>query len=86
MGMGLSSWLRHNAEHYLLEAAQTKMARHYLGREGPVPDPQEDPQQARWWRELFVPTYQRLPWTLRSLAMRAMPGSHRRRWDRRPRT
>lgn len=83
--MGVASWLRHNAEHYLLEAAQTDLARRYLEREGPVPDPREDPRQARLWREYFVPIYRRLPWRLRSVVMRAMPGSHRRRWRRRDR-
>jgi hypothetical protein len=34
---------------------------------------------------VFVPVYRRLPWKVRSAAIRAMPGSHRKGWDSRDR-
>lgn len=42
---------------------------------------------ARSWffAKVFTPTYHRLPWTVRSGVIRAMPGSHRRKWSPRER-
>jgi hypothetical protein len=73
-------WLRHNAEHYLLEAAQVDMAKKHRGGSGPL---QPRNPQAFFWRRIFVPIYRLLPWSVRSAIMRAMPGSHRRSWERR---
>jgi hypothetical protein len=73
-------WLRHNAEHYLLEAAQIDMARKYRSGSGPL---QPKSVGAFFWRRVFVPVYRLLPWSVRAAIMRAMPGSHRRSWERR---
>lgn len=73
-------WLRTNAEHYLLEAAQVSMAEKYRGGAGPVLKPAPG---AFFWRRIFVPIYRLLPWSIRNRIMRAMPGSHRRNWERR---
>ncbi|MGI8573982.1 MAG: hypothetical protein ACR2MA_01285 [Egibacteraceae bacterium] len=72
-----AAWLRENAEYYLTEASEQEMAAKYRGAGGPVP--QSRPGD-RFWREFFVPVYRKLPWRMRLLAMRAMPGSHWKRW------
>ena len=78
----LARWLRSNSEHYLLLDAQARMAKRY-GR--PAPPPPRGLRQL-FWRRVFAPAYRRLPWTLRSAFIQAMPGSHRRDWShRRPR-
>lgn len=76
--MNFSQWLRANAERYLLEGAQTDMARRYLNRPGPV---QEAGLGPFFWRRVFVPVYRRLPWGLRRSVIQVLPGSHRRRWQ-----
>jgi hypothetical protein len=78
---GLSGWLRHNSEHYLMEAAQRDVAARHLGR--PVSLPPAG-LSATFWRHVFVPVYRRLPWRLRSRIIALMPGSHRQEWARRP--
>lgn len=65
-------WLRENAEHHLMLAAQKDMARQYLQRGGPVA------QESWFWDRVFVPVYRLMPWWLRRRIMSAMPGSHRR--------
>ncbi|SHL04036.1 hypothetical protein SAMN05443637_116186 [Pseudonocardia thermophila] len=79
--MGFSSWLRRNAEHYLLVAAHEKIA-HQQGTTPPRP-----PRGLKeiFWLRIFAPVYGALPWSLRSRIMRAMPGSHRRTWAPAPR-
>ena len=76
----MNEWLRRNSERYLLEAAQERLARRYLGREGPV---HEGGPRDFFWRRLFVPVYRLLPWGLRRSVIVALPGSHRRRWAER---
>jgi hypothetical protein len=76
-----SRWLRVNSERYLLESAQTEMARRYLGRSGPAGERGLVPSL---WRHVFVPVYHRLPPRLRQSAIEAMPGSHRRHWQTPP--
>ncbi|HEU0213402.1 MAG TPA: hypothetical protein VFR13_04900 [Jiangellaceae bacterium] len=74
--MPVTHWLRDNAEHYLLVAAQDRVGRQYgAGRP-------RRPQGLRelFWLRLFAPVYRILPWTLRSRVLRAMPGSHRQHW------
>lgn len=71
------AWLRENSEHYLLVAAHTKLARE---QGTPAPRPPRGLRELFWLR-VFAPTYARLPWSLRSVVMRAMPGSHRRTWE-----
>jgi len=73
-------WLRQNAEYYLLEAAQVDMARKYRSGSEPL---QPKKAGAFFWRRVFVPIYRLLPWSVRGPIMRAMPGSHRRSWERR---
>lgn len=68
----LMTWLRANAERYLLADAQEQMARRYLGRDGPAG------AKSLFWRRLFVPVHKRLPWSWRQTVMKAMPGSHRK--------
>ena len=74
--MSFSRWLRSNAEHYLLVAAQERVARTH-GARGPKP-----PRGLRelFWLRVFAPLYRTLPWRLRHKIMLAMPGSHRRQW------
>jgi len=59
-----------------MEAAQRILAERYLGKDA-VP---ALGTQAFFWRRIFVPVYQRLPWALRHGMIRRMPGSHRQRW------
>jgi hypothetical protein len=77
----LAGWLRHNSEHYLMEAAQHDVAERHLRR--PVSRPQAG-VTAVFWRHVFVPIYRRLPWQLRSRVIAQLPGSHRQQWPRRP--
>lgn len=74
--MGFFEWVRSNSEHYLLEAAQRDAARR-LGRPAPAG---RRGAMAFFWRRVFTPLYRLLPWKLRHLIIRAMPGSHRRGW------
>lgn len=78
-------WLRSNAEHYLLQDAQLQTAKEY-GANRPVgPRTLKD----RFWRQVFVPIYRLLPWSVRRSIMQTLPGSTRRAWpapnyERRP--
>lgn len=74
--MSASRWLRSHSEHYLLVAAQERMARRH-GANAP-----RAPRGARdlFWRRVFAPIYRVLPWRLRHKIMLSMPGSHRRQW------
>ena len=74
--MALSRWLRRNAEHYLLVAAQDRVGERY----GVLrPRPPAGVTELVWLR-MFAPVYAHLPWRLRSRVLRAMPGSHRQKW------
>ncbi|MDP8977224.1 MAG: hypothetical protein M3N17_01310 [Actinomycetota bacterium] len=73
----VAQWLRRNSERSLMDAAEEDLARRYLGRGGPVG--RQGPATL-FWRRVFVPAYRALPWGVRHAALRAMPGSHRRRW------
>ena len=71
-----SRWLRANSERYLQEAAERDTAARY-GRRPPAmrrrpPD--------LFWRHIFVPVYRALPWRMRLMMIRSMPGSHRKPW------
>jgi hypothetical protein len=71
----LARRLRAASERELMAAAQRDVG----GRYGaPLPPPPRGVD--RFWQRVYVPTYHRLPWRLRSTVMRAMPGSHRRTW------
>jgi hypothetical protein len=73
--MAFVRWLRAVSERQLLVAAQREVADRY-GTTPPLPPHGVD----RFWQQVYVPLYHRLPWTLRSSVMRALPGSHRRTW------
>jgi hypothetical protein len=78
--MSFSRWLRTNAEHYLLLAAQDRVSRQH-GTRRPSP-----PRGLRdlFWLRFFAPIYRALPWPLRHKIMLAMPGSHRQHWTAPP--
>jgi hypothetical protein len=80
--MSFSRWLRTNAEHYLLIAAQDRVARAHDAR---GPRPPRGPVEFAWLR-IFAPVYRALPWPLRHKIMLTMPGSHRRQWAGPPQT
>ena len=69
-------WLRYNAEHYLLVVAQELVGQRYGA---PPPRPPAGVKDL-FWRRVFAPVYARVPWSVRSRAVRAMPGSHRQQW------
>jgi hypothetical protein len=75
--MSVWQWLRRNAEHYLLVAAQGRLAQRYAA---PPPAPPHGLREIFWLR-LFAPVYARIPWRWRSRVLYAMPGSHRRTWS-----
>ncbi len=67
------TWVRTNAQHFLLQDAHVRVAeRHGLAR---------PPVKGPWfWTKVFVPVYRILPWGLRRRVMVSMPGSHKQRW------
>jgi hypothetical protein len=73
--VGFARRLREVSEQQLMVAAQRDVAGRY-GTNPPLPPRGVD----RFWQQVYVPVYHRLPWKLRSTVMRAMPGSHRRTW------
>jgi hypothetical protein len=75
--VGFARRLREVSERQLMVAAQRDVAGRY-GTTPPLPPRGVD----RFWQQVYVPVYHRLPWKLRSTVMRAMPGSHRRTWHR----
>jgi hypothetical protein len=75
---GFFWWVRTNSQTYLLEAVQADLARRYLDRP-PTVGPRTP--QRLFWKYLFVPIYRRLPWKLKHVVIRSMPGSHRRHWS-----
>ena len=75
--MAFSSWLRSNSQHYLVMAAQARIAKRH-GVAGPA---HYGGVKEFFWLRIFVPVYRVLPWPLRHFVMRSMPGSHRRTWE-----
>ena len=76
-----AAWLRTNAEKNLMIAAEETIAARYGSRM-----PARPPGLQSWFfLSVFVPVYRRLPWKVRSAAIRAMPGSHRKGWESRDR-
>ncbi|SFL13808.1 hypothetical protein [Geodermatophilus ruber] len=73
--MGLARRVRAVSERQLMTAAQRDVAAR-LGTLPPLPPRGVD----RFWQQVYVPVYHRLPWKLRAAVMQAMPGSHRRTW------
>lgn len=78
--MAFGRWLRANAEHYLMIAAQDRVARTY-GANRPRP-----PHGVReiFWLRIFAPVYGLIPWSVRRAVIHLMPGSHRRSWPAPP--
>ncbi len=74
--MQVARWLRQNAEHYLLVDAQGRVGARY-GATGPR---HRVGVKELFWLRLFAPIYARLPWSVRSRVLHAMPGSHRQKW------
>jgi hypothetical protein len=76
-----SAWLRVNSEKHLMIAAEETIADRY-GSRMPL-----RPAGLKGWffLSVFVPVYHRLPWKVRSAAIQAMPGSHRKGWESRDR-
>ena len=75
--MSFARWLRATSEHYLMVAAQQKMAAKYR-----IP-PLRPPRGAEvFWLRVYVPAYRAVPWPVRSALMRRMPGSHRMTWTK----
>lgn len=72
--MAFGHWLRENAEKYLMEAADDQMISRYPGscakpyREGGL--------GPFFWRNIFVPVYLAVPWSLRRkiILLTAYPG------------
>jgi hypothetical protein len=75
--VSFSRWLRATSEHYLMVAAQEKLAAKYQVTPPPPPRGAEV-----FWRRVYVPLYRAVPWRARSAIMRRMPGSHRMTWTR----
>jgi hypothetical protein len=73
--MSFARWLRATSEQQLMVAAERRMAeRHAL----PPPSPPKGVDL--FWQRVYVPAYNLLPWRVRTVVMRAMPGSHRKTW------
>jgi hypothetical protein len=80
--MRFARWLRQNAEHFLLIAAQRDVAACYGHA---LPARRRKGVKERFFLGLFAPLYRRLPWRVRSFVLRSMPGSHRQTWTPRAR-
>lgn len=59
--------LRDRSEHYLMQAAVRKLGSGVPGTVAPYRE-----RGGRLWRWLFVPIYRRVPWGVKSGAMRAL--------------
>ena len=75
--MSFTRWLRARSEHYLMVAAQEKMAAKYQ-----IAPPRRPRGAEVFWLRVFVPAYRAVPWPVRSALMRRMPGSHRMTWTK----
>ena len=75
--MSFSRWLRATSEHYLMIAAQEKIAAKY----GVAP-PRPPHGREIFWLRVYVPAYRAVPWPVRSAIMHRLPGSHRQTWTR----
>jgi hypothetical protein len=75
-----NEWLRKNAEKYLLEAAADEMATQY-------PDLCAKPYREKgfipsFWRNIFVPIYSKIPWSIRKkmILLSSYPTGERPHW------
>ena len=76
--MSFPKWLRSNSERYLLCDAQDRVAR----QKGLNPPNSPQGLKDRFWRQVFVPVYRLLPWSLRRAVIQTLPGSHRQSWPK----
>jgi hypothetical protein len=77
--MGFTRQVRVISERQLMTAAERKIATRY----GTLP-PLEPRGIDRFWQQVYVPIYHRIPWSVRARVMQLMPGSHREIWHPRP--
>lgn len=61
--MAFGSWLRENAEKYLMEAADDRMISRYP--ESCAKPYREGGPGPFFWRNIFVPLYLAVPWSIR---------------------
>ena len=80
--MAFGSWLRKNAEKYLMEEAQDSVAARY-------PEYCASPYREKGlnhllWKKIFVPIYLAIPWTLRRkiILFTSYPGGKRPSWKK----
>jgi hypothetical protein len=73
--MSFARWLRATSEQQMMVAAERRMAERH-GLPPPAPPKGVD----LFWQRVYVPAYNLLPWRVRRVVMRAMPGSHRKTW------
>lgn len=80
--MAFGSWLRHNAEKYLMEAAQENVASRY-------PEYCATPYREKGiihflWKNIFVPVYLAIPWPVRRkiILFTSYPGGKRPSWKK----
>lgn len=77
--MAFTRWVRSTSEHYLMIDAQDKVAKR-LGTTRP-----SRPRGAeRFWRQVYVPLFHRMPLRMRNAIIARMPGSHQKKWVERP--
>lgn len=81
MFLKAATWLRTNAERYLMIAAEADIAKRY-GHRGPS---KPKGLLGAFFLTIFVPVYRAIPWKVRSVLITAMPGSHRKTWTPRDR-
>ena len=80
--MRFPAWLRKNAEHYLLVAAQQRVARKYSYD---APTPPRRLKDRFFLHRLRPRLPRRCPGGCASAVLQRMPGSHRRTWEPRER-
>jgi hypothetical protein len=73
--MSFARWLRATSEQQLMVAAERRMAERHA-----LPPPAPPKGVDLFWQRVYVPAYNLLPWRVRTVVMRAMPGSHRKTW------
>ena len=80
--MAFGSWLRKNAEKYLMEAAQDSVSARY-------PECCAEPYRDKglthfFWKRIFVPVYLAIPWPVRRkiILFTSYPGGKRPGWKK----
>ncbi len=80
--MAFGSWLRKNAEKYLMEAAQDSVAARYP--EYCAERYREKGLSQFLWKNVFVPVYLAIPWQVRKkiILFTSYPGGKRPSWKK----